>query len=647
MSTLIGARDASKNALGDAEKRMQAEVKHVDVRLGELFDKVEALVAGVTDSVAARETLEALQMEQETLKRNAQQFKTRNDEVKQRADDAHDKVRALEQKFIKEMEDKDDELEALTKVVQQATAAGAMSAAAMPSAPAVAAAEPPVNVFATTLVSKLTDQVKRLEGLADASATEQEALSERTRDNAGAIRKLQNAVEQLDVHRGAVYVSDVALQKLEEEVRRLGLLQETLREGVPLSSSDGSVRTSVTGLVAGSDGEMHMRLREQLNFLRAEMDAGFIKQNNTLDAAVRGSARAEALGKSLEALVKQTREELTSEVELERERVSDAEVKVRKVGERIKKQLDEALEEMRASLESLEEQRRADSGSKGLRKSDAALQQLLDRTDVLEEEVQRLGELTLESTRGTTPRNQMDAETTVTIVALRELEGKVARVEHVQLSDGKRLSSCEQDVAAAKAELRRCVDTVVNLGSGRVGAGVGSAISTPVRPSSRAHSGKDADPGSVREGVDVVGERQKWATARVSSSDESADEEAHSLSREGRFRSRGGKALSQQGSVRSKQGGHRRRSASPSMRMPAASDSVESDDLEAPAPIRRPASAMRERPRPASAQRQPLRATYDARGSGAGANLHRGGAARGLDRAVERELTQLKRMFGL
>ena len=303
MSTLIGARDASKNALGDAEKRMQAEVKHVDVRLGELFDKVEALVAGVTDSVAARETLEALQMEQETLKRNAQQFKTRNDEVKQRADDAHDKVRALEQKFIKEMEDKDDELDALTKVVQQATAAGAMSAAAMPSAPAVAAAEPPVNVLTTTLVSKLTDQVKRLEGLADASATEQEALSERTRDNAGAIRKLQNAVEQLDVHRGAVYVSDVALQKLEEEVRRLGLLQETLREGVPLSSSDGSVRTSVTGLVAGSDGEMHMRLREQLNFLRAEMDAGFIKQNNTLDAAVRGSARADVPGFSFTPLL--------------------------------------------------------------------------------------------------------------------------------------------------------------------------------------------------------------------------------------------------------------------------------------------------------------------------------------------------------
>jgi len=45
------------------------------------------------------------------------------------------------------------------------------------------------------------------------------------------------------------------------------------------------------------------RLREQLNVLRAEMDAGFIKYNNALDASSRTGARAEALGKSLEALV--------------------------------------------------------------------------------------------------------------------------------------------------------------------------------------------------------------------------------------------------------------------------------------------------------------------------------------------------------
>jgi hypothetical protein len=60
---------------------------------------------------------------------------------------------------------------------------------------------------------------------------------------------------------------------------------------------------------------------------------------------------------------------------------------------------------------------------------------------------------------------------------------------------------------------------------------------------------------------------------------------------------------------------------------------------------------MRERPRPASASthRQPLRATYDTGrgGMGGSAQMYKGGAARGLDRAVERELTQLKRMFGL
>jgi hypothetical protein len=63
-------------------------------------------------------------------------------------------------------------------------------------------------------------------------------------------------------------------------------------------------------------------------------------------------------------------------------------------------------------------------------------------------------------------------QSAVTVVALRELEGKITRVEHVQVSDGKRLSACEggvgqlrQEVQAAKTDLERCIQTVVSLAS--------------------------------------------------------------------------------------------------------------------------------------------------------------------------------------
>jgi hypothetical protein len=89
--------------------------------------------------------------------------------------------------------------------------------------------------------------------------------------------------------------------------------------------------------------------------------------------------------------VKQTREEMSAEMEQERRRVVDSESKVRKVGERLKKQLDEALEETRASIEALDAHM-SDNTSKGNRKMDSVLQPLLERTEALEEEVQRVTE---------------------------------------------------------------------------------------------------------------------------------------------------------------------------------------------------------------------------------------------------------------
>ena len=92
--------------------------------------------------------------------------------------------------------------------------------------------------------------------------------------------------------------------------------------------------------------------------------------------------------------MKQTREEMSAEMEQERQRVVDSESKVRKVGERLKKQLDEALEETRASIEALEAHM-SDNTSKGNRKMDSrdsVLEPLLERTEALEEEVQRVTE---------------------------------------------------------------------------------------------------------------------------------------------------------------------------------------------------------------------------------------------------------------
>jgi len=191
-------------------------------------------------------------------------------------------------------------------------------------------------------------------------------------------------------------------------------------------------------------------------------------------------------------------------------------------------------------------------------------------------------------------------------------------------------------------------------------SGAGAATSSPPRPVSRTQRDRQVDghQGSSREAwnasLDIGGERKRWAQPRGTSSDESADEEAAALLRESRFRAR---MQSGQGSARGttdpSRGGRGRRSASPTLRRPVASESDDLDRMEKE-PIRRPASAMRERPRPASSHRQPLRASYDAGRGGssssaglAHAQMYKGGAVRGLDRAVERELTQLKRMFGL
>ena len=206
----------------------------------------------------------------------------------------------------------------------------------------------------------------------------------------------------------------------------------------------------------------------------------------------------------------------------------------------------------------------------------------------------------------------------------------------------------------------RHTDAHAKQQSGGIAGLPGAATSSPPRPVSRTQRDRQVDghQGSSREAwnasLDNGGERKRWAQPRGTSSDESADEEAAALLRESRFRAR---MQSGQGSARGtkdpSRGGRGRRSASPTLRRPVASESDDLDPMENE-PIRRPSSAMRERPRPASSHRQPLRASYDAGRGGssssagfAHAQMYKGGAVRGLDRAVERELTQLKRMFGL
>ena len=102
-----------------------------------------------------------------------------------------------------------------------------------------------------------------------------------------ALRKMQVSVDQLEVHRGAVYVSDQALQKLQDEVRRHARTLESVQQqqskaaSAQLGSPDAAHRGG--GSVCGGDmaDSAVTRLREQLNLLRAEMDAGFIKYVST------------------------------------------------------------------------------------------------------------------------------------------------------------------------------------------------------------------------------------------------------------------------------------------------------------------------------------------------------------------------------
>ena len=113
-------------------------------------------------------------------------------------------MQKLEQKFIKEMEDKDDELEAIQKAL---AGAGTLTSASeqlarvrdgLAPSPAMPASPAPSDMTAK-LCARLTDQVKRLEEAMDTTAGEQQSLTERVRESASAIRRLQASVEQLDV----------------------------------------------------------------------------------------------------------------------------------------------------------------------------------------------------------------------------------------------------------------------------------------------------------------------------------------------------------------------------------------------------------------------------------------------------------------
>jgi hypothetical protein len=70
-------------------------------------------------------------------------------------------------------------------------------------------------------MGKLGEQVKRLgEGL-DALQAEQAGLSDRSRDTAAAVRRLEGAVRPLETHRGAAYASESAVTASQEQVHTL------------------------------------------------------------------------------------------------------------------------------------------------------------------------------------------------------------------------------------------------------------------------------------------------------------------------------------------------------------------------------------------------------------------------------------------
>jgi len=119
-----------------------------------------------------------------------------------------------------------------------------------------------------------------------------------------------------------------------------------------------------------------------MNVMRGEMDGGFIKLENAVDAQGRVCARSEAMVRSLEALVKQTREDLVSEVEGERAKVVEAEAKAKRMGERTKKQVEDALEEIRRVQEDIEGS--AEGVSRTCRRLEGMVSPLNSRIEVLE-----------------------------------------------------------------------------------------------------------------------------------------------------------------------------------------------------------------------------------------------------------------------
>ena len=643
-------RAGGATGVGDEKGRIGSQMAQLEERVDDMHARLEGLSAAGDQASGGRDEILALQTEQDGLKKQLQLLRSRLDEVSAAAKHAQEKAGLVEQRTLREVEESETALEELTKQVdiiakELAAGHGAVGAGGGGSAE-----------LASKLCTRLSEQVRGLEERVEFMGAAQRSHGEKLSDAAASLRRLEQAAEQLEVHRGAVYASGPALDALSLKVKET--LQRLAQAAPQSADSSRAPELPVAAHASASGGAGDwVRFREQLAVLRAEMDAGLLRCDSALDVQGRSVSRTEGLARQLETLVRQTRDELSAEVEQERAKGIETESKARKAQERLKKQVDEVLEEVRGTAEALGEQ--LDGAAKLCRKVETSVTALAPRVEALEAEAERLASVAAESERGGTGPAEGGP---VSVQAVAELDRKLAGVA----AEAHRGAACHEQLAELRAELsetreevRRCAAGVLQLGDGTGSndasqvSGGGGSQGTPQQQQRRRRAWREDEAVSSSEG-------------------ERAEQEARELVRGARLQGR------QQHRMR--RGSSRRRSASPSVgarrrdsssprsagRGGSRSDSRDgSDDSRSRAglPRPRPASAagqLTRSLRPASAsgfrrgeygdrlEPSPARGWRARDSAGFGSSTYRSaGGGRGLDRAVERELSHLKRMFGL
>ena len=258
VASLTGFRDQSAAEASAMRKELKAEITRaagaVDERVDDLSSRVETLSGNAEAANGAGSgAVGEIQTEVEGMKRAVREVRGLVEEAKASAKSAGDRVVQLEGKMVRELEEAESTVDTLAQQVDML--------ARRAEAEAAKGGDGGVGGEALArVVSKLTDQIKRLEAQVSTVGDEQIAVAEKQRDASAGLRRIQTSLEQLDVHRGAVYAPDTSVLQVQQDLRRLERELEVMRIGYAAGDLMNSSK-GVDGIEGGGGGGSLSRLR--------------------------------------------------------------------------------------------------------------------------------------------------------------------------------------------------------------------------------------------------------------------------------------------------------------------------------------------------------------------------------------------------